>query len=1197
MAERTEILSDAEVDFLLSEEASDRTQPSQDVPAVTMRGDLEQIQLADIFQTLAMTKMEGVLRVRNPLEERHVHCRDGYLQLHVPQRILARRIGQRLVNAGIITPESLRSALLAQRKDKRPLGILLVAGGHADQETVDAIVADQVAEDMFALFTWRHGTFEMWKGAPAGEMATVFEACPEYEINSLLLEVARRSDEWQSILAAIGSLDEIPVRSDDGAIADMPSPLHAELLAGVDGHASYRELSERTTAGLFEAARAARDLARMAKIANLNEPQMVAVAQRIADSGNTKRALMTLQTLRDRPGDRPVGILQSMANCLQSFGERKLACTLLLEAAQRHPDGESALALARTARKLEPHDVGMLSFLRTVLVAHAPADSAELEQCTLDLLDALIAADKTSVALDIIEDARRTNTVRPAILLREARARQKSRDLTGASTVLEELARLHDERGETQLANDAYDALLRVDRSRRDIEKLLQQRRRTRAARLVHAGVLTSAVAILLAIVFAYWRHYSYQSDLASAQAEVTVHIDAGRIGDAERELDAWSATLGDVDVVLDLRTKIAYARSMAAAKVQRQRRAELATRLAVAADLLQTGQLTSALSIYEELAREPDYRSDAVEAAEARLRALAGDLTSAGKALQVRMPPPPKQLLDRADLLAAQQKLDQIAGKQLLACHAQLPVVLADAAIVALLSAETQQQLASVQAEFGGLLAQAAGLSQEYVQAVAKNDAQRRLDPLFQRAVQRELAHDFAGALEDYRELDRQSQEEGAVRAHFRDRIARNATICQLLDLAAGATKAGDHATALQHLRALRTTYTDVDFDGLVRLPLRVVTRPAGAAVVANGATIGTTPFQLDRAPAQTVAMTFTLPGFTSASRSVHGDGEAEVVVDLLLAAEAAHAHGSAIEVAPLETPRGILAIDRAGAVTLLARNGTALWTRRTDDLSGCLTAATLRGNHAYLGSVDGVLRCIDVQEGNIAWSVDGLPTELPPALIDDGVAVATTDGDLEFVTRRGAQRTRIAGAAAPLGLWSDGNGVVTTVAVDGRIRRFDGAARMVLDAKVAVGAIAAASFDDGRLLLTTDAGIVLSVRRDGEIEWRRDLGVETLGPAIRHGDHAWQTTRTGMVRIALADGAVAASIHAADGEYAGPAVLFGDKLIAPTATGPVAYDAVTAAFCYRLAGSRKTRVLATPSLLSLVDADHTVTFFRAMR
>src|SRR5690606_13695642 len=160
-------------------------------------------------------------------------------------------------------------------------------------------------------------------------------------------------------------------------------------------------------------------------LAPVDDPTLIAIATELAEDGESKRAIVLLQTLRDRDGDRSIGVIQGMADVLQLVGERRFASSLLLEAAQRSPVAEDALELARKARLLVPYDPGTLSFLRAVLIAHSPPDSPELEKCTVDLPDALIDGDLIPTALEIIDDARRTDTMRPPILMREARARQK----------------------------------------------------------------------------------------------------------------------------------------------------------------------------------------------------------------------------------------------------------------------------------------------------------------------------------------------------------------------------------------------------------------------------------------------------------------------------------------------------------------------------------------------------------------------------------------------------------------------------------------------------------------------------------------------------------------------------------------------------------------------------------------------------
>lgn len=1197
MVERSEILSEAEVDFLLSAEAQEAPTDAIETQSVTMRGDLEQIQLADVFQTLAMTKMEGVLRIRNPLEERQAHCRDGYLRLHVPGRLLARRLGQRLVNAGFCSPEALRSALLQQRKDRRPLGLLLVESGVVSQEIVDEIVADQVAEDMFALFTWRHGSFEFWKGEPQGELRELLDACPEYEINSLLLEVARRADEWTTILAALTSLDEVPQRiadlPEEGSIAD----LHLELLRAVDGNASYRELAERTTAGLFEAARAARDLVRMRVVANVAETAMIAAAQRFAEAGNGKRALMTLQTLRDRPGDRPVGVLQSMASCLQGFGERKLASTLLLEAAQRHPDGETALSLARAARKLEPHDVGALSFLRTILIAHAPADSPELEQCTIDLLDALIAADKVPIALDIIEDARRTNTIRPAILLREARARQKTRDMTGATTVLEELARLHEERGEIQLANEAYDALLRLDRSRRDVAKLLTARRRTRTRRVLRIVGRVAAGLLVVGLVMAAWTHRAHLADMTSAREEVAAHVAKEDHASAAACLAKWADRLGPCDTIDDLTTQVNYVRSLDQARSLRQKRAETSKRLARAAEGLAAGDLRTAIAEYRTIAADPVMRQEASDVAATRLGALAHEIELSAKNLAARTLPAARSLLDRGDLLRASADLEAICPTPLRKAALDLAAIMAEAANGAVLTADLQQRLAAAHTACATSFAAAETLAQEYAAALAKNEEQRRLDPLFQRAVEREQASDFRSALAHYRELEQHSQGDPAMAEHFRERVARNAAIVQLLELLAAATANGDHRTALQHLKALRQTYSDVAFDRIVRLPCRIDSVPAGAKVRCNGKDLGATPLLLERFPGNAMQIEVVLAGFEPQQATLLGDDPATMRHELALLPREIRKHTTAIDAAPMAISDDVLLVDRAGVVTRQGAGGAIRWQFRSGDLSGVLTQPLLDGSLAIVGSVDGELRAVNVDTGALAWSVPECPTELAPQRHAGGIVVATTTNQLVFVGDAGRTTERLKIPSAAIALQAQPDGRLIVVCRDGAVFGVDAAHRLATVGSLALGDGIHAHVAAAAVYANDDNGTLVAFGLDGHERWRLELDGEPLGPPQVQGNELWQTLRANIVHAKGLDRPQVHTLPATLGDPVGPLCIVGDRLVVPTTHGMEVRDASTGEELYHLAASKRGRAMAAPGGVWIVEPDYVLRLFRDLR
>lgn len=1162
-----------------------------------MQGDLEQIQLADVLQTLATTKMEGTMRIRNPLEDRHAYCKDGRIRVHVPQRVLSRRIGQRLVNAGVVTVETLRAVLIEQRKDKRPLGALMVAAGHCSQQHIDALLEEQAAEDVYALFTWRHGAFELWKGAPGPDMAELFESCFEYDINSLLLEVARRSDEWETILAAVGSLDEVPQRLREGRAAKGLQPAQAEMLNGVDGYTSYRELSERSSDGMFAGARAARDLVRAGWLGNADDETLVGIAQRLADGGNGKRAVMTLRTLVARPGERRPEIVRSAAECLDLVGERKLASSLLLEAAQRHDDSDASLELARRAKELDPHDVGTLSYLRTTLLAHLPADSPELEKCTLELLDALISEGRTGTALEIVDDARTTKTISPGIMLREARARQKSKDVVGAVTVLKELAELHDARGEVALANNAYALLLRIDRSRKDIAKLLKQRTRTRGARIARAAVAAAIGLTVLGLGIWSWSRAARQTRLEEARVEIADLVAKRQFEIARAKLAEATEALGEIDEITDLRTQLAYAKAQDQVKRQKQRQEEFAGELARAAEALESGRVAEAVQVYGRLADVDDRKAATVEAAERRLRALTVRLGDIARNLQQQSLPLPEQLIDRKDLVEAQQKLNGTADAAMITAAKEFGALVADKGAFDFLSADMQKHLATTAGAIREAFGKAETLAASYAAAMARNEQQRRLDPLFQRAVQREAANDFTGALADYMELERHSTGEAALLEHFRERIARNTAITRLLHQQVEATKAGDFFAARQHLRSLCEKFPEIGFERIVRLPLNVETRPAGAQVTVNGEAVGVTPLRIERAPKTASDVAVDLAGFARMNETVLGEDKERLAFDLRMQPQATRRHPSAIETPPLPLAEGLLLVDRSGTVTLVGADGFARWTRRTDDLSGFLTRPVVVGTRAFFGSVDGDLRCVDLATGALQWSCPSLPMDLAPRPAADGVACVTTSGDIVFVSELGKVQRRIVGDGPVAGFWIDADRV-TTLGGSGQLRQYDGAGKPTIERRITDAEVVAIARDGDELLVCTERGRLQSIAAaTGATNWDVDLGGEPLGAPIVTGAYVWQTLRSGMVKLDRTSGARQLVAPATDGEHSAPAQLFREQLVVPTAAGPMVCSLETGAARYRLEGSKRAKLLASAEELWVVEPGHAIAVYRNLQ
>lgn len=171
---------------------------------MAIKGSLKEASLADVCQLLALGLKTGCLSITDKSRFGQIFFDRGRITY---ARIVNRRdrIGDLLVRDGLLTQEQLTSALEMQSEepDKR-LGEVLVAREFLSEKDLQLYIRMQIEEAIYHLFTWARGNF-------------FFEAdeLPEADIlvsinpDSLLLEAARRVDEWSQIEKKIPSLDLI----------------------------------------------------------------------------------------------------------------------------------------------------------------------------------------------------------------------------------------------------------------------------------------------------------------------------------------------------------------------------------------------------------------------------------------------------------------------------------------------------------------------------------------------------------------------------------------------------------------------------------------------------------------------------------------------------------------------------------------------------------------------------------------------------------------------------------------------------------------------------------------------------------------------------------------------------------------------------------------------------------------------------
>jgi tetratricopeptide (TPR) repeat protein len=221
---------------------------------MAIKGSLKEASLPDVLQLLSMGKKTGCLAVTHRNNFGYIYFDKGLISY---ASIVNRRdrIGDILMKAGVITQAQLDAAISAQgtHRDKR-IGDLLVAQGAVKREQLHSQIRVQIEEAVYYLFTWTQGTFNFESDVRPDEQDFVVSINPE----SLLLEGARRVDEWSLIEKKVSSLDLVfdldrAKLSESGVVLEDDQARVAELL---DGRRDVAAIIEESGLGEFEVGKA-----------------------------------------------------------------------------------------------------------------------------------------------------------------------------------------------------------------------------------------------------------------------------------------------------------------------------------------------------------------------------------------------------------------------------------------------------------------------------------------------------------------------------------------------------------------------------------------------------------------------------------------------------------------------------------------------------------------------------------------------------------------------------------------------------------------------------------------------------------------------------------------------------------------------------------------------------------------------------
>jgi len=221
---------------------------------MAIRGNLSEASLADVLQLLALGQKTGCLSIAREGSFGTVHFVEGRV-VHAALVNGRDRLGDRLVRLGALAADELaRLATQLPAHDDHALANALRQGGVVDPDLVLAEFRFQVEEAVYHLFTWTQGTFTFEPDddpAPDTPLLSI-------SADTLLLEGARRVDEWSQIEKKLPSLDLI-FEVDVARLQGIEVPLSTSqerIIPLLDGTLDVHAIVERSGLSEFDVGKA-----------------------------------------------------------------------------------------------------------------------------------------------------------------------------------------------------------------------------------------------------------------------------------------------------------------------------------------------------------------------------------------------------------------------------------------------------------------------------------------------------------------------------------------------------------------------------------------------------------------------------------------------------------------------------------------------------------------------------------------------------------------------------------------------------------------------------------------------------------------------------------------------------------------------------------------------------------------------------
>jgi tetratricopeptide (TPR) repeat protein len=1145
---------------------------------MAFEGDLSNLSLGDVLQTIAMSRQVGTFIIRGA-EERRLGCGPNGVALLSSRTSLGLRIGTVLVGTGKTTQDQIDRALRVQRRRRdMMIGQLLVTEGVCTEDDLRGARRYLAMEEIFDLFMWKEGKFEFLAGEPdaGGPFADLW-----FDVGSLAMEAARRLDELPRALEAVPQNEvyvPLDVANEAAGKIENSRDLSA-LMRLCDGTRTVEDIADAHYRGRFDTWKGMETLLLELKALRPATKDEILEAARAASSAreHARAARLFRRAAEHDPSDD--AIRMAVADALRDSGEKRRAAEQLVHVADGRLAAGKGLPAVEAYRQAISLDAANADANEGLM--RALAESGQVEE-------AVAAAHATAALRISIGDYAGACRVAEAglaqapgdvqLMISLANANQGLGRSADAVRLLDDVAQVLEAEGSgDRRLVDVYRRILQIDPDRKDCLRRIdeiQAFERTRRKRLMHRVAIAAGLLIFASAGVIVFRPKSVESQIAAVQALLDSKSAKENAKEALELIEELERRDLDEDQQIEINVLKTRADQLehppASVGISKALDEAVDEACAAAARAMKDDQIAEGLRcllVVLEVLERPEMRKlkalDAVEAERLRAQAAKELHNALGNAAGVaqtvaqrvtsmrdRFDPNVffkddvdvlKRLIDESSQVIESTKVEAWAGVggllQTLADRMNDPALGGDRRIldpaatvveahreVCKLHDRALARLRRKEVKDAFVAAHTAGTNKAQYEgriedAIAVYDPFLKLCEELRKAQPEEL---YAPIIKELFGPEMQLDQRIKTR---RDGCA---AILASEEEAQRAENAGDYESAFRVYKRLVEDNRDIVFSNRFKAPVRIETAPPGAEVflldgTPNGQNLGRSPVQTHHALEGESRFEIRLAGYRDHSFVREGlakDPSGLVRVELAkLPTWKSQPVG--VSQAPVRAARGSIVVATRTGVILRMKNGEEARRFDAKNLAGFAGTPVVRGDYVFAVTLDGKGYVLGLENLNEVATFQTGPARAAPLETPFGVVVADEAGVVRLVNDAGRivwskQIGTVRGAPAPAGERGER---VLVVTVDGEALLFDAATGEILRRRQLKreGMTWGAPIVRGRrAFVADDAGTIVCLDATTLVEvWSRELEGRPCGSPCATDLRLLVNTAKGVVNV----------------------------------------------------------------------------------